>query len=554
MKRPRVPLKDALVSARALLEVKCQDKALAVINLVVGQIQSHAQWQQLREALERGFEPSLDWAVLYSQTLTGTRATTAQIEFTNDYLKQRLNRSTVRVLLERTWALLQLEQYQTTFDLIADIMPLLTNDALGVAHRRMGLTKFALGLSWHEEFIKAQALQTGRTLGLTLIESAACHQRSNQPDIARQLLTEALPLLRGDAFHLAWARYNLGEIAAMTMNPDAERHYNLAEQLTRRADAQAFRSRAWQGIGKWRRYNQDLLRAEAAFRQAIRFATESDDIRAAHWSLGRTLRLKHRANEALEMLELARQIQPVNQHIDIEQAACWLSLNRADTARAILEGLPMPQFEPYKSLFLLLKAELSRLGKQGTDSIKFLEQVRFESANAREELGFWRQLHAFAQLAGLEVPNQQTAPPNTVQVEACGILQVRVNQIPIAVNPTGRVGETLALLLELDGFAHVETIIEYLYPNETIPNRKKRAVWDLIKRLRLALGWHESVKVQGNTIKLDPNTVWQYDATQVRAKRQKRAYLEGIKSNWALEIAQELAALESERPQNRLIN
>ena len=554
MKRPRVPLNDALVSARALLDAERQDRALEILNLVVGQIQSRTDWLKLRVALEQGFEHSQTWTLLYCQALTGTRDSTAQIELTNRYLSQQINHFTSPILLERAWALLQLEQYQQAFDLILNIVPFLTHVALGVAHRRSGLAKFALGLDWQTDFLQAQTQHTGRTLGLTLIESAGCYQRTNQPDTARDLLTKALPLLRGDAFHLAWARYNLGEIAAMTMNPDAERHYVLSEQLTRRDDARSFRSRAWQGIGKWRRYNQDLLRSEAAYRQAIRFAKESDDVRAAHWSLGRTLRLNHQANEALEMLEIARQIQPINHNIDIETAACWLSLNRTDSARRILEQQQVPDFEPYKSIYFLLNAELSRLEKLGMQTLKHLEHVRFDSASAREEIGFWQQLHTFAQLAGVEVPNFQKALANTVQVDACGILQVRVNQIPIVLNPTGRLGELLALLLELDGFAHVETIIEHLYPSENEPNRKKRAIWDLIKRLRLALGWHESLKVQGNTIKLDPNTTWHYDATQVRVRRQKRPFLEGIRSNWALEIAQELAAFESVKSHERTLN
>jgi tetratricopeptide (TPR) repeat protein len=553
MKRPRVPLHDAILSARRLAEIKRQDKALEVLDLAVKHICGLAEWQRLREALAQNFDHSSQWAILYSKALTGTRDTQTQLQFTQAFLETTLNNQTAPVLLERAWALLELERYQEALDLLTQIMPLLAGEALGVAYKRKGVAMFALGLDWQAEFETAQIMLAGRLLGLTLMDCATCHQRSNNLDAARELLTQALPMLRGDHFHLAWARYNLGEIAARTMNPDAERHYTLAEQFTRRQDAKAFRSRALQGMGRWRRFNGDLLRAEDAYRQATRTEAEDNDKRAAHWSLGRTLRLMHRTNEALEILEVAKQIQ-TTAGIEIERAACWLALRRTDLTKSTLEQVDTSLSEPYNSIRLLLMAEFSRLEKNGTQALAFLGQVSFDSLNAREEIEFWTELQNFARLAGLELPMSQALTCNTVQVNACGVLEVRVNQIPIRLNPTGRVGELLALLLELNRSTHVETIIEYLYPEAPIANQKKPAVLNLVKRLRLVLGWSGSVIVHGKIVQLDPNTTWHYDATQVRTQHKKSAYLEGIRSNWALEIAQELDDLDLKIPRDRLLN
>jgi tetratricopeptide (TPR) repeat protein len=533
--------------------MKRQDKALEVLGLAVKHICGLAEWQRLCEALTQNFDHSSQWAILYSKALTGTRDTQSQLQFTQAFLETTLNNQTAPVLLERVWALLELEKYQEALDLLTQIMPLLAGEALGVAYKRKGVAMFALGLDWQAEFETAQIMLAGRLLGLTLMDCATCHQRSNNLDAARELLTQALPMLRGDHFHLAWARYNLGEIAARTMNSDAERHYTLAEQFTRRQDAKAFRSRALQGMGRWRRFNGDLLRAEDAYRQATLTQAEDNDKRAAHWSLGRTLRLMHRTNEALEILEVAKQIQ-TTAGIEIERAACWLALGRTDLAKSALEQVDTSLSEPYNSIRLLLMAEFSRLEKNGTQALAFLGQVSFDSFNAREEIAFWTELQSFARLAGLELPKTQDAISNTVQVNACGVLEVRVNQIPLRLNPTGRVGELLALLLELNRSTHVETIIEYLYPEEPIANQKKPAVLNLVKRLRLALGWSGSVIVHGKIVQLDPNTTWHYDATQVRTQHKKSAYLEGIRSNWALEIAQELDDLDLKIPRDRLLN
>jgi tetratricopeptide (TPR) repeat protein len=540
MKRPRVPLLDSLTSARGLLENNRQTMALELIQNAIDQLQNQSQWQHIKTFLSQGFTENPQWVNLYSQALMGTRDDQNLVTFSNAYLTIQADHAPI--LLERTWALLQQNQYQAAFDLLNQIMPFLTKTNLGTAYKRRGLAQYHLRSDWQIDFNHAKEHLNGRLLGLALIDQAWCCTQTKQSELARDLLTQALPKLRSDHYHLAWARYNLGELALQTMNPDAERHYLAAETLTRHKEAQHFRSRAWQGIAKWRRYNQDFTRAKAAYEKAITYAIENDDKHAAYWSLGRTLRLSNQPNQALEILEVAKQINPQNTAIEIECAACWISLEHLELAKSKLDNTNLNP--SYSSIAIILSAEILRQEKKGTHALTLLEQISFNTANIKEEIVFWKDLGQLAQLAGLEIPQVQNKPPNTVQVNACGVLQVQVNQTPIRISPTGRIGEFLALLLELQGRAHVETIIEYLYPKEPHAKKKYGAVWDLVKRLRNTLGWQESILVQGNTIQLDAKTTWIYDVTDIRNKRKASAYLEGIRSNWVLEVAQELAALE----------
>jgi tetratricopeptide (TPR) repeat protein len=548
MKRPRVPLLDSLKSAQLLLENQRQTLALDLVEKAITNVQTQTQWQEIRAFLTQGFEASTQWKILFSQALMGTRDDQRLMEFTKDL--HLIDKTTAPVLLQRAWALLQQNQYQIAFDLLNQIIPFLTDSSLGMAHKRRGLAMFHLNLEWDKEFHKALELLTKRPLGLMMIDHAWCYQQTNQLEKARDLLTKALPKLRGDHYHLAWARYNLGEIAIQEMNPDAERHYTLAEEFSRYSDAKHFRSRALQGIAKWRRYNKDFIRSEAAYRSAIGYATENNDQRAAYWSLGRTLRLTERNHEALEMLEAARQLE-TTPGIEIETAACYIALAKLEIAKQHLNQKPS---EPYQSIALILKAEIARIEKNGSMAFTYIQQVNFSSLNAKEEIGHWKNLAQLATLAGLELPEFQAAKPNTVEVRACGILQVFVNQSAIRLNPTGRVGELLVLLLELGNHTHVEQLIEKMYPAERIAKNKKGAIWDLVKRLRLALGWQGSLLVTGNTIRLDPSTAWQYDVNIAREQQKASGFLEGIHSNWVQDVAQELAALELMDSRERLLN
>jgi tetratricopeptide (TPR) repeat protein len=541
MKRPRVPFLDILESAKNLLENQSPKLALRLLKTAIINIYTHSDWKRIRDFVQAHAEDfiqlhKLEWLEVYCHTLTGTREKDLLLEITTDL---QVADKTAMLLLHRSWGLLEAEQFSQANDLLSQAIPHLHGSALGVAKKRQALAAFHLNLEWQTGFAEATALLSGRLLGLALIDWAGCSVRSGQLELARELLTQALPKLRGDHYHLAWARYNLGEIAVQLQDGDAERHYREAETLSRARDARPLHSRALQGLGRWRRHQGDLLRALDAYRRATHEQSEVADQRAAHWSFGRTLRLAGRSREALEQLEVARQLGS-KPGIELESAACWLALGEPPRA---IKHLEKTHHEPYKSVGLMLEAECARLEKRGVVALELLSQVNFNSLNAREELGFWHDLCQLGKLGGMDLPNVPQPSQHCVDVLACGVLQVRVNGTPVRLNPTGRVGELLVLLLELGGAAHVETVIEKFYTDERIPKRKKSAVWDLVKRLRQSLGWDESVLAVGNTLRLAPNVQWIYDAVAAREQRQAVGFLEGVRSNWALEVGQELAAL-----------
>jgi tetratricopeptide (TPR) repeat protein len=552
MKRPRVPLLDNLESAKNLLQNQRPDVALELLKKAVTQIQSQKQWQEVKVFLMLHAATYLDsdhpeWLTLYCHVLTGTREKDLLLELTADHT---LGTNTAMLLLHRSWGLLEAEAYQAVHDLLSQALPYLQGSALGVGQKRLALAAFHLGLEWREGFEAALTQLQGRLLGLALIDWAGCCVRSGQLEAARDRLTQALPKLRGDQYHLAWVRYNLGEIAIQCQDADAERHFSQAEILSRSAEARALRSRALQGMGRWRRHQGDLLRALDAYQKATDEDCDDADKRAAFWSLGRTQRLSGRSQEALESLECARQLGS-KPGIELEVGAAWLSLGKLEKAKTLIHAT---QHEPYRSVALILQAELARLEKHGVLALELLAQADVSSLNTKEELLFWQDLHQLAVLGGLELPELPKRQQTTVEILACGVLQVRVNGGLVRISPTGRVGELLVFLLESGGAAHVETVIEKFYPEERIPKRKKSAVWDLVKRLRQALGWEGSVLAVSNTLQLEPEAKWVYDVAQAREQRRAVVFLEGVRSNWALEVGQELAALGGRVPWEYRLN
>ena len=114
-------------------------------------------------------------------------------------------------------------------------------------------------------------------------------------------------------------------------------------------------------------------------------------------------------------------------------------------------------------------------------------------------------------------------------------------------NILARAGHSV-LLLEHHGRAPVETLIDHLWPKETKTTRKTQALWQLAKKLRNALGWNESIVIQGKVYTLDEHATWHYDARTARHQQQaKTRFLEGIHSDWALEVARELENLQPSR-------
>jgi tetratricopeptide (TPR) repeat protein len=350
-------------------------------------------------------------------------------------------------------------------------------------------------------------------------------------------------------------------VALASNDPDAEQHAQEAERLTRHPHARNLRARALCGLGTIRRRQHDLQRAEAAYRAAIPAAQEPDDQRTARWSLARTLRLQGRSHDALEQLHSAISQTPTDLHhpIHIELAVTWLTLNQPERAQRALET-SQHLYDRHADLAQIIQAELHRRQGHGIQALQALEHTNLRTPLAQEEARMWPELFALAHLAGRDVPTPtqpglQPNPNATVEINACGLLRVLVNQRPVHLNPTGRPAELLVLMMEHHGRAPVETLIDQLWPKETNPKHKTQALWQLAKKLRHALGWPESISIQGKVYTLDEHATWHYDARTARHQQQaKTRFLEGIHSDWALEVARELENLQPSRQPNHQPN
>ncbi len=161
---------------------------------------------------------------------------------------------------------------------------------------------------------------------------------TKQSDKARKLWLEALPYLKTHQRLLAWTRYNLGISALYDLEPEAERHFLEAVELTKNSKAAGMRASILCGLGASRRVLGEWDRAEYSYHQAINAASEQDNLEQAYIGLARTLRLAGRPTEALETLELALHIYDTETPIvNVGRALAFLALNDTKHAKAALE-------------------------------------------------------------------------------------------------------------------------------------------------------------------------------------------------------------------------
>lgn len=550
---PRILAPEARQACTHLIKAGHLEDALRLLQTASQHIRHSHDWIELHATLEQipdHLHQQLQWATLKANILVGLRDIGQTLEFTHTSLAQYPIEEAATIASARAWALLATDQSQNALDLLESALPHLPQAALGAALKRLAQAQHTLGLPWQASANKARTHLQGRALGLALIDEGYLHRQSADLNQARECLNHALPLLRTDRYHLAWARHNLCEVALASNDPDAEHHALEAERLTRHPHARNLRARALCSLGSLRRREGDLQRAEAAFRAAIPAAQEPDDQRTARWSLARTLRLQGRTHDALEQLHSAISQTPTDPHhpIQIELAATWLTLNQPERAQTALEA-SQHLYDRHADLSQIIWAELHRRQGNGIQALQALEQTNLRTPLAQEEARMWPDLFALAHLAGRDVPTPATpASPPTIEINACGLLRVLVNQRPVRLNPTGRPAELLVLLLEHHGHAPVETLIDQLWPKETKTTHKTQALWQLAKKLRNALGWNESISIQGKVYTLDEHATWHYDARTARHQQQaKTRFLEGIHSDWALEVARELENLQPSR-------
>jgi tetratricopeptide (TPR) repeat protein len=558
-----VKFSDALISSELLFEQNEFEKIPRVLSLALSRSQDQTTWQRTQALLERipyrVRVESLEVAFLYARALMFNDELQTLLEFNQQALEYHGIVKSARIQLECAKSHLALRQYKKARDLLKGILDYLQGEQLGIAWGKLGFALFHLGEPWEEAFDHAIQLVSGVELGYVLFNQGSFFNISNKGVEARAIWLKALPLLKSDVKLLTWTRYNLGMSALSDLEAEAEHHFLEAQHLCKNSKNSMVRTTVLNGLAASRRMLGEWSRAETVYRETIRIARDSQDRNNAYFGLARTLRLSGRPNEALETLEFALQDPTLNHdQIQISRAMTFLALGQNTAARDALSKVGTLVSVSDQWLFKIAQAEILRRDGNLENAVELLEGLPVETLHAREEARCFPELMQLLYVANNPFPKPlEYTQGITVRVVAQGLLSVRINDRPVNLAPTSRAGELLVYLLEQNGAASIDMIIDAMFAHLGIDDRAKArgGIWNLVKTLRGALGWQNSVMALRGAYQLDPNATWQYDMTQARAKRNFQGdFLKGVYSDWALEIGRTLAGKQDLRRRSSDLN
>ncbi len=439
------------------------------------------------------------------------------------------------------WAYRRLER-------LKDALHILTNlDSVfnpGLAWRVHGECLAALQQKgWIESYEKACQLLFGRSLGICRMEYGSSCFLQGELIQAQTQYNQAYALLKNDPHYAAWIKYNLGLVTLELGLPEAEQHFYTVQDLSNRQDAKAFRSRAWSGIGAVRRSQGQWTRATFAYERGLQYVNqdnEADDRIAAMCGLAHTYRCAGQLNNALEILSEALDRADETDKIRVLIAAASLQQGDIQETQKQLASLEnQSQHGETKMRLSLVNAELARIQGRSTQALECLQNIDPKRLCVLEERHCFPDLFVFAEQHGWIFLPLASQAPLLVNVQALGVLRVEVNQQSIHLKSTSKVAELLVYLLEQNGNASTENIIDALYPEKTNMRRASQALWALTKQLREALGWDASIQNKGEAYVLGQEKVqWRYDARQAKDKSR---LLEGVYSKWINDIRQNSA-------------
>ena len=547
---------EALASCELLLEQSDHDRMLRVLELAFPSVRSEIEWQQALTILERipldQRIESVPLAAVYAHVLNKNRCCDQTLAFAAMVLVRHDMTVAACVQLESGGALLHLRRFEEARQMLTEVLADLNGQPLGIAYHWLGLVLFNLKESWHPSFVQARGLLTGPQLGRSLLDEGYCLAESGLGAEARHVWLEALPLFRSQPKMRAWVRCNLGISALRDLDPESERHFLEADLLTKKHEAKALRPAVLTGLASSRRIRGEWSRAEFTYRACLEIATDSVDRHGAYMGLTRTLSLTGRHTEAFEVLEDALSEPDLEKDLfHVIAAGNHLALRQPDRARQSLEHVGVLVSEHHRSLEHIIRAELARQEGDSGEALQWLTGVPVSTVYAREEVRRWPELFALAKANGLDVPVPLEYGEGTViRVQAKGVLHIWVNDRNIPISPTGRAGELLVFLLEHDGEAPLDVILDAFYPNATDAEARSRArkmIWEHASALRVALGWQGALIALRGAYQLDPSAQWRYDIRNSRTARSfSGEFLSGVYSEWVLEVGQELAQLSSE--------
>ncbi|GEM44639.1 hypothetical protein [Deinococcus cellulosilyticus] len=543
-------LTTTLNSAQMLWEALQPELSSQTLQILLDTAQKQSEFALLNEAvfqkLPKNMLYALPIAEQYAFVLCRARKQSEYLGFLQRFSEHAQPSPALRAI--EAWALLY-NQKPENIEKALHLTQTLKGQVSGwFEGMRLRVTGEALSMLGHEGwepfFMQARQHLTGPSLGICIMEQGSHHSRVKNVEQARTLWSEALPYLRHDAHYHAWLRYNLGITSMGLHTEEAERHFLELEQLRHRQEAKDFLASALRGLGSARRVLGELNRALSCYRQALKAAIEDEDREQALWGIGRTLIQAGQSFEGLAYLKEAHLV----------QESCWLHAdmaiahlrlqdwNGAEGAAARIDlntGLRSAQ------VALLVFAELHRLRGEPEKAQVCLSRIDFSQWHLREDRRCFEGLFQFAEARGFPaVPVFPIREAYTVQVQAEGVLRVRVNGRPIPLKPSSKPAELLVRLLEKGGQDTLDSLQDALFRDEPTTRRKAgQALWNHVKRLRFLLGWEESILAPGGAFVLDPNANWDYDIAQARTeKRPIRGFLEGVYSEWVLETQQDLGA------------
>jgi len=498
----------------------------------------------------RRLEPALlerhpGLAVCYARTLMNNRLEREVLEFSEAVLPQLPPLEHAELWVDYALALANTGLAREAYTGLEQALPFLSPELSGVAQRRLGRCAFALGLPWQGHLEASRALLTHppRMWGLTLDVQAWCECESGDLERAQNLWLEALPCFPRDRYFQSWIHYNLG-ITTLRRGDlqEASAHLREAVRLSQHPEARAMRPTALLGLGLLRRSRGEWLRALQIYRDLLEGVGEVWVEQTALVAYIKCLRLAGLRREALEEATRATLRFPDHAPLKVAKAAVHLAWKQKEQARRELEGSPQPQIliPTARWLFYLVQAELCRQAGDEAGIHPWLENVPLDTVQVREEIPFFPELYATLE----SPPSPLEHFPLSVEVQAEGMLEVRVSGEVLPLSATGRVAELLLYLLEHGGQATLEQLLTALFPEQKgegqggVRSNRRKALADLIGKLRAALGWADSVRYTQGRYRLDPSpeVSWNYDLERLReAGKTPRAFAVGIDTDWVVE-------------------
>ena len=555
---------DVCMSCKLLLEQQQFSQIVSLIKITHLEINNQDDAILLLEVLRqlpgKYLLETIDISLLYSQALSQAQQIDELLEFTAVTLKCFSIVHTAPIAVVRSLGLIDVNRQFEARVLLEEAIPHLHGEMLGLAWTRLGLAQFQTNEPWLDAFQQARSLLSGINLGRALLNEGACFAESERHSDARNSWLEALPCFQSHPRLLAWTHYNLGLSALRALEPEAEYHFLEGVRLTKNPKAASMRASILNGLGASRRVLGEWHRAEFAYRHALQMATDLSDREESHLGLARTLRLSGRPAEALETLELALHIYDTETPIvNVAKSMAFLALNDPIRAKIALEKAGRLVSVSDQWLGKIAGAEIARREGRLTDAVDLLEGLPVHTLHPREEVRQFPKLFEHLALAEKPVPLPLEYVSRTVvRVMAQGVLRVFINDRKLELAPTSRPAELLVFLLEQNGMASLESLIDALFPDANSSadhNRARKAIWTFSDQLRNALGWQNAVQSLRGAYMLDQDVTWQYDISEARAAGIFHGgFLKGVYSGWVQETAQMLEELPNQANFKRDLN